>query len=96
MMPIFENSKPQVFRLPAWRQRGGPRVRLLPAMLCLTVCLTVCLTMATSAQDTGLPALEVRSTDPSVQTDAFKPAPVRITIISFSKITQPIKKASSP
>jgi hypothetical protein len=92
MMPIFENSKPQVFRLPAWRQRGGPRVRLLPAMLCLTVCLT----MAMSAQDTGLPAREVRSTDPSVQTDAVKPAPVRITIISFSKITQPIKKASSP
>lgn len=68
MMQIFENIKPQVLLLLAWRQR----VRLLPAMLCLMGCST----MATSAQDTRLPAPDVRSTDPLVQTGAIKPAAV--------------------
>ena len=72
MMPIFENSKLQMSRLPAWRQRGGPRFPLYPAMLCLTVCATV----ATSAQDTQPPATEVRSADLPVETGAAKPAPV--------------------
>jgi hypothetical protein len=64
MMPIFENSRLQVFRLPAGRQ--------LLAMLCLTGCST----MATSAQDARLSAPENRSTDPPVQTDAVKPTSV--------------------
>jgi hypothetical protein len=66
MMPIFENGRPQMLLLPAWRQR----VRLLLVMLCLTGCSI----MATSAQDTGLPAPEVHSTDPPVQTSEVKPA----------------------
>ncbi len=72
MMPIFENSMPQVFHSPAGRQRGGPRVRLLPAMLCLTGYST----MATSAQESRLLAPEIRSTQTPVQTGAVEPASV--------------------
>ena len=72
MMPIFENRRPQVFRLPAWPQRDGPCVRVLPAMLYLAGCST----MVMSAQDSSLSAPEVSSSETPVQTGAVKPAPV--------------------
>ncbi len=72
MMPIFENRRPQVFRLPAWPRRDGPCVRVLPAMICLAGCST----MVMSAQDSSLSAPEVRSSETPVQTGAVKPAAV--------------------
>ena len=49
MILIFENRKPQVVHLPAWRQHG----LLLPAMLCLTGCSTM--VMSAQVTQTGGP-----------------------------------------
>jgi hypothetical protein len=71
-LPFFTSSAPGAgFRslLPAWPQRGGPRVRLPQAMLLLIGCAT----MATSAQDARPPALEVSSTAAPARAGAVKP-----------------------